>query len=528
MDTAQDTLAPILVDGEWQVADAVSTYRAVNPATGEAFGESFAVSSWADVDAVLTHAQHAGPFADAPDRAAFLERYAELIEQSAAALAAVAETETGLPAEGRFKNVEIPRTCNQLRQAAAAARSRNWQNATIDTKLNIRSCLGSIGPVVIFGPANFPFAYNAIAGGDFASAIAAGNVVVGRAHPSHPNTTYALARLLMQAAHDVGLAVAPAHLLFGFSNEDGLRLARDRRIAAIGFTGSRHGGLALKASADSAGIPFYGELSSINPLVITPEALDETFDAIVDQYLTSVLMGGGQFCTNPGIVFLVEAESTHRFIDAVVARFREVPAPVLLNEGVVKGLTSNVQRLKEAGAQLLVGGTRPEGKGFRFSPTALKTTDTAFGRNASVLQSEMFGPACLLVVCQSMAAMSRCLQLLEGNLCGAIYLASHQTTSAEAIGLSQLLRSRVGRLLNDKMPTGVAVTSAMNHGGPYPSTGHAGFTAVGFPASIRRFGKLDCYDNVRAELLPLVLRDENAAGAWRLIDGEWTREPIRR
>ncbi len=513
----------IYIGGEWMAAATTDFYRSVDPTSGEAFGPNFPVSAWEDLDAALAWGG-ASPGAD--QCAQLLEKYAELIEANAEALAQIAQRETGLPAEGRFKNTEIPRTTNQLRQAAAQARSLDFQLATIDTKLNIRSCLESMGAVLIFGPANFPFAYNAVAGGDFASAIAAGNSVIARAHPSHPQTTLALMKLLVQAANDVGLEAPPVQLLFGFSNDDGLRLARSRKINAIGFTGSRAGGLALKASADTVGTPFFGELSSINPVVITPEALAENHDAIVDQYVSSVLLACGQMCTNPGIVFLVKSEETSRFIDSVVVKFNAGAPGVLLNEGMLKGLAANVARVKDAGAMLLCGGTRAESPAFRYKNTALSVTDSAFIRNAQTFQLEMFGNACLFVVCSSMAAMMNALRLLEGNLCGSLYLAEGQTDAPEARILSAVLREKVGRLLNDKMPTGVAVTSAMNHGGPYPATGHVHFTAVGFPAAVRRFTRLNCYDNVRPELLPAVLRNDNPTRAWRMVDGEWTRDAI--
>lgn len=513
----------IYIGGEWLKAEASGSYRSVNPTTGEAFGPSFPISKWDDLDAAVAWDVS---ITDPQQRAALLETYAALIDANAASLAEIASLETGLPAEGRYKNTEIPRTTNQLRQAAAQAKSLDYQLATIDAKLNIRSCLESLGRVLILGPANFPFAYNAVAGGDFASAIAAGNAVIARAHPSHPQTTLALMKLLVQAAKDVGLEAPPVQLLFGFSNEDGLRLARHRKIHAIGFTGSRAGGLALKAAADSVGTPFFGELSSINPVVITSEALAERFDAIVEQYTTSVLMACGQMCTNPGIVFLIGSEESARFIDAVVKKLDATPPGVLLNEGMLKGLIANTARVKDAGATLLCGGARGDGPTFRFKNTALSVSDTAFLRNPTSFQTEMFGNACLFVVCSSMPALLNALSTLEGNLCGSVYLASAQTDSPQATAISHLLREKVGRLLNDKMPTGVAVTAAMNHGGPYPATGHVHFTAVGFPASIRRFTRLNCYDSVRHELLPAVLRDENPTRAWRLVDGEWTRDAI--
>jgi 2,5-dioxopentanoate dehydrogenase len=520
---------PILLAGEWKQPEqwtaptkAGYAFRSADPTTGEPFGPEFQASEWSVVDAALSYASQASlPFAPAARRAEFLEHYATLIDDNASSLSEIAARETGLPADARFQTVEIPRTTNQLRQAAATARTGDWSEPTIDSKANIRSCLAPIGPVAIFGPVNFPFAYNAIAGGDFASAIAAGNVVIGKAHPSHPQTTLALAQLLVQASRDVGVA-PPAQLLYGF---DGLRLAKDKRLAAIGFTGSRAGGLALKAACDTAGIPFYGELSSINPLVITAAALSERFDQIVDQYVASVLMAGGQMCTNPGLVFLIESEASTRFIDVVVSKFASTPPPVLLNDSLVAGLAANVERVVGARARLLCGGKRV-GPGFRFENTLLHASDADFAKSSTAMQTEMFGPACLMVTCANTPSITRLVAQLDGQLCGSVYLAANESPLSDVQELLTALRRRVGRLLVDKMPTGVAVSPAMNHGGPYPATGHAGFTAVGFPAAVRRFAKLDCYDNVRHELLPPVLRNENPTGAWRFVDGNWTREAI--
>lgn len=517
-----ERIKPTLLGGVWRRSEVVGTYRSIDPATGEEFGPLFPISSSAAIDEAIDHTC-SGP-ALGEQRAAVLDAYATKIEAASIDLAAIAARETGLPAEDRFVRVEIPRTVDQLRQAARSARADDWCLPTIDTKHDIRSCLGPIGTVAIFGPANFPFAYNAIAGGDFASAFAAGNAILARAHPSHPQTTKALAELLIDCWNL--RSPPPFQLLFGFSNDDGVKLVASPRIAAVGFTGSRAGGLALKAASDRVGTPFYGEMSSVNPVFIPRSALLERSDAIADEYLASVLLAGGQMCTNPGIVFLEESLEAERFISRVVAGFEAVPPPVLLNEPILRSLEKNVALVEAAGAKRLCGGTRGDGPGFRFAPTLLHITGQQFIENAMTFQTEMFGPAALIVVCKQLGRDGFVViagSHLEGALCGSIYT---DTRYPADWALADNLRRRCGRLLTDKMPTGVTVSPAMNHGGPYPSTGHAGFTAVGFPASIRRFAKLNCYDHVRHDLLPTVLRDENPTGAWRNVDGEWTLAPI--
>jgi alpha-ketoglutaric semialdehyde dehydrogenase len=272
---------PILIGGQWRPAHAVGTFRPENPATGEELPDQYPISGWADCNAALEAAAQAAPAlrAAAPGRIAdFLNRFAARIEQRAAEIVEMAHLETALPETPRLAGVELPRTTGQLRQAAAAAAEGSWALPTIDGKARIRSCYEPIGPVLVLGPNNFPFAYNCISGGDFATAIAAGNPVIGKAHPSHPGTSRLLAAEAEAALRESGLPPAAVQLIYNVSNEDGLRMVADRRLAAIGFTGSRAAGLKLKAAADAAGKPAYLEMSSLNPVVILPGALAERLE----------------------------------------------------------------------------------------------------------------------------------------------------------------------------------------------------------------------------------------------------------
>src|SRR5580698_8040978 len=229
-------VAQVLIDGKWREADAEGTFHAENPAKGEAFALAFPTSRWSDCDLALTSATKAAAelrTIDPAKIAAFLDAYASNIEAAAATIIAAAAEETALPATPRLKDVELPRTTNQLRQAAAAVREESWRNATLDVEKNIRSCFAPIGPVVIFGPNNFPFAFNGISGGDFASAIAAGNPVIAKAHPLHPNTTRLLAEQALKAVETAGLPHATVQLIYNVSNETGLRLVSDSRVGAI-------------------------------------------------------------------------------------------------------------------------------------------------------------------------------------------------------------------------------------------------------------------------------------------------------
>ena len=258
-----------------------------------------------------------------------------------------------------------------------------------------------------------------------------------------------------------------------------------------------------------------------------PGALKERGAKIAEEFTGSCLLGGGQFCTNPGLVVLLEGPETEEFVSATARLFAAATPPPLLSSGVVTALSASIQRLQEAGAQLLTGGSRLPPPGCRHTNTLLRVSGTDFLAAAQQLQTEAFGSASLLVVTRDGHEAAQVLDELEGNLTGAIYSDTSGADDGLYEELAPQLRQRVGRLLNDKMPTGVAVSPAMNHGGPFPATGHPGFTAVGIPASLRRFGMLQCYDNVRPSRLPPALQDKNPNGRmWRWIDGRWTTEDL--
>lgn len=522
----------ILIDGKWRDASANGTFRSENPRTKEPLPDEFPISSWSDCDLALSAARRAAVqllSVSEQSIANFLERYAERIEASKSELVEVAHAETALPKAPRLGDVELPRTVNQLRQAAAAARDRSWTMPVIDTQAGIRSCLGPIGPVAVFGPNNFPFAFNSISGGDFAAAIAAGNPVIAKANSSHPATTYRLAVEAAKAVDETGLPPGTVQLLYRTSHADGERLVADARIAATGYTGSRTAGLQLKAAADRAGKPIYLELSSVNPIVILPGALRERFDDLAQQFSSSCLMGMGQFCTNPGLILLLRNEQSEAFIERIAEQFRTAPVGTLLSRGVESALATAVQVLVQAGAEVRAGNTIGGGSGYSFANTLLSVTGQQFLRDPELFQTEAFGNASLVVIAANLEEAVCVVDQLEGNLTGCIYSDTKGSDDDSYHAIAIPLRTKVGRLLNDKMPTGVAVSPAMNHGGPYPATGHPGFTAVGIPAAIRRFAMLMCYDNVRDHRLPIALRNESPDGSlWRCIDGQWTQAAVRR
>jgi NADP-dependent aldehyde dehydrogenase len=521
------SLQPVLIAGQWRAAKAGGTFHAENPAPGELLPDEFPISTWADCDAALAAAAGAAIIlrTTSPEQIAkFLTRFAERIEARKSELVEIAHAETALPKTPRLADVELPRTMGQLRQAAAAALEGSWAMPTIDTKLNIRSMLAPLGPVWVFGPNNFPFAFNSAAGGDFAAAIAAGNPVIAKANTSHPGTSRLLAEEAFAAVTETGLPPATVQMIYRTSHADGERLAADPRTGALAYTGSRSAGLKLKAAADKAGKPIYLELSSVNPVLILPGALAERGAKVAEEFTGSCLMGTGQFCTSPSLIVLLAGEAAEQFTAAAKQKLEATPPTPLLSAGVQRSLDESVKTLRTAGAELVCGGSPLPAPGFRFANTLLRVSGGKFLAAPEKLQTEAFGNASLLVVVRDAAQAAEVLNHLEGNLTGCIYSDTRGADDALYVQLAPLLRNRVGRLLNDKMPTGVAVSPAMNHGGPFPATGHPGFTAVGIPASLRRFAALHCYDNVRTARLPAALRDRNPNGrAWRLMDGNWTQ-----
>jgi len=527
-------LQPLLIDGRWVQASAPSgSFRAIDPSTRQELGErEFPVSGWSDLEAMLAAGQRAArAMAPLPATriAAFLDAHADAIEHRAAALVDAAHRETGLPVEPRLLKVELPRTTQQLREAARAARDGGWSRPTIDTRANLRSVHGPLGgPVLVFGPNNFPFAFNGIAGGDFAAAIAAGNPVIAKAHPAHPHTSALLAEAAVEAAAATDLPDGAVQMFFHTTSELGLRLAADPAIAAVAFTGSRAAGMALKAAADRAGKPIYLEMSSVNPVFVLAGALDERGDAIAKELHASCTLGAGQFCTKPGIAVLAPGEPADAFIARMQRLLADTAPGVLLTAQSPQTITTAIARLRAAGAEVLAGGSiATDMPGHAFQPTLLRVSGQHFLDHPEALQSEAFGPVCLIVAADSADQLLRIAQAMQGNLTGAIYSDTGGADDDVCDALERILRPRVGRLLNDKMPTGVAVSAAMNHGGPFPATAHPGFTAVGIPASLVRFSALHCYDNVRHERLPPALRNENPTGSLlRWIDGEWTTRDI--
>lgn len=530
MSARAEACAPILLDGYWRPSRAVGSFTAFDPSTGHALPGRFPVSSFRDAEiAVVAGRKAALDLAGiAPSVVAgFLDAYARKILEKSETLIAAAHAETALPVEPRLRSSELPRAANQLHQAAEAVRDGSWRQAAIDTKLNIRSIREPLGgPVVVFGPNNFPFAFNAAAGGDFAAALAAGNPVIAKGHPAHPRTTRLFAEIAREALEETGMPPASVQLLYHLKRSDGLRLAAHPGIGATAFTGSRRSGLALKKAAEAAGRPIYLEMSSLNPLFLLPGAVRERGPALAAELFASCGLGAGQFCTKPGMAVLLGDDPGRAFADAAKACFQSPPSGFLFSRAAMRSVQHAVDNIRACGAKALTGGKPVPGPGFRFENTLFSISGKRFLKNASGLQREAFATVSLLVLAESADVMLKIAEILEGNLAIGISAKEDDPGDREMAGrLSPIIRPKSGRILHDKMPTGLAVVPAMVHGGPYPATGHPGFTSVGIPASLLRFTAPRCYDNVRQDGLPAALRDPNPTGSmWRLIDGRWTRE----
>jgi alpha-ketoglutaric semialdehyde dehydrogenase len=316
-------------------------------------------------------------------------------------------------------------------------------------------------------------------------------------------------------------------MVYHFAPDDGLRLVQHPGVAATAFTGSRRTGLALKAAAEQAGKLIYLEMSSLNPVFILPGALQERLAQVSQELFASCTLGTGQYCTNPGLVIVPAGELGETFVTETAALFRGAPPGTMLGETLPTGLAASLATLQHAGALVVVGGQPGPGPGYSFQNTLQRVSGREFLANRAALQTEAFGPASLVVLATGEAELLEIVQSLEGNLTGSIYSDTAGADDALYARLEPILRPKVGRLLNDKMPTGVAVSPAMNHGGPFPATGHPGFTAVGLPAAMLRFAALHSYDNVREHRLPPELQEINPTGSmWRRIDGEWTRADV--
>ena len=502
--------------------------HSLNPVTDEVLEPTYCAASPEEVDEA---AQLAGKaFAIYRDcsggvKAAFLRRIADKIDQLGDRLITRATEETALP-PARIKN-ETGRTCGQLRLFADLVEEGSWIDARIDhadpnraplRKPDVRSMLRPLGPVVVFCASNFPLAFS-VAGGDTASALAAGNPVIVKAHHAHPGTAELVGLAVSDAVRSCDLPEGVFSLLYGPGNEVGMQLVNHPLIKAGGFTGSRSGGLALlnAAATRPEPIPFYAEMSSVNPVFILPGALAERTEEIAAGLHASVTLGAGQFCTNPGLVFLPE-DGAEELIKKLGLLMGQTPPFTMLTPGICSAYREGVSSLAQNSRVALITEQAVE-RQAAAAGSALFATDAASFLEDGGLSAEVFGPATLLVRYSSREQLVDIARHLEGQLTATIH-----GTEEELKGLSELrsiLETKAGRLLFNGFPTGVEVGHAMVHGGPFPATSDGRSTSVGTRAALR-FVRAVCYQDWPDSALPYELKDANPLNISRMVDGQMT------
>lgn len=502
-------------------------FRSVTAETGQPEGEAFAANTPDDVRAACLAADAAFDAYRATDRetrAAFLERIAEEILAVGDALIVAAMRESGLP-RARLEG-ERGRTVGQLRLFASVVRRGEWLGLRIDPALPDRQPLPRpdlrlrkvpLGPVAVFGASNFPLAFST-AGGDTASALAAGCPVIVKAHSAHLETGSLVAAAIHRAVAACGLPSGVFAHLIGAGNDIGAALVQDPHIAAVGFTGSRSGGLALLqlAQARPVPIPVYAEMSSINPVLLMPAALDARGAALGTAFAASLTMGAGQFCTNPGLVLAVAGEGLDSFAAAAATAIGAAPAQTMLTTGICAAYGKGVAALAghEAVTTLALG---QDGNGHTSGRAALFAVEAAAFLGDEALGAEVFGAASVIVRCRDEAERHAVLAGLEGQLTATVHMDEADTPAVQRV--LPLLERRAGRILVNGWPTGVEVCHAMVHGGPFPATSDSRSTSVGSLA-IERFLRPISYQNMAEALLPPELRTAAFGdGAPRLIDG---------
>lgn len=461
-------------------------------------------------------------------RAAFLERIAARIESLGEDLIRRANLETGLP-EARLIG-ERGRTVAQLRLFAQVAREGSWVDARIDTaapdrkplpKPDLRRMLVPLGPVVVFGSSNFPLAFS-VAGGDTASALATGNPVVVKAHSGHPGTSELVASAVRDAVVECGLPEGVFSMLQGSGKVIGVALVRHPCARAVGFTGSRAAGRALfdTAAARPEPIPVFAEMSSLNPVFVLPGALRERGPQIAEGLRGSITLGVGQFCTKPGLVFVVEQEeeASDIFEQALARAMESAPPATMLHAGICQSYHEGMGNACGLdGIAVLARSKEPADPAKTHGEAVLVRTTSEVFRNTPALSEEVFGPFAVLVAAESITELEGIATGLEGQLTATIHANAEDLQSAAK--LISTLQRKAGRLIMNGFPTGVEVCPSMNHGGPYPATTDVRFTSVG-TAALCRFVRPVCFQDTPPALLPDALKDENPLRIRRLVNGQ--------
>ncbi|ART81384.1 aldehyde dehydrogenase (NADP(+)) [Oceanisphaera profunda] len=513
--------------GQQSIAATGKPIYAINPATGQRIEPGYGSGSMSEVELACQLAWSAFDSyreTTLTDRADFLETIATEIEALGDVLIERAMLETGLP-RARLEG-ERGRTCGQLRLFSNVIRAGEWLDVRIDSALpdrsphprsDLRQRQIALGPVAVFGASNFPLAFS-VAGGDTASALAAGCPVIVKAHSAHPGTSELVGRAVQKAVAICKLPEGVFSLLYGAGNDLGQALITDPRIQAVGFTGSRSGGTALMHTANNRPqpIPVYAEMSSINPVILMPAALEARADALGHAFIASLNMGAGQFCTNPGLILAIKGEALGRFMAAAADAVSTSAPQTMLTPGIYAAYSAGLKQLRDSGkvSEIAASNLPTESKSPCHS-TLFLASATDFISDER-LHAEVFGSCSLIIECSDMTQLQEVLEHLEGQLTATLHMdeADHDAIKR----LLPTLERKAGRILANTWPTGVEVCQAMVHGGPWPATSNSRSTSVG-TAAIYRFLRPVCYQDLPQMLLPEALRDDNPLAISRLLNG---------
>ena len=509
-----------------------TTFTGINPVTGEALPTEFSEATPEEINRAIEQAEIAFQIyrkKSGEEKAQFLEKIGEEIMALGDELLTRCEQETGLP-QGRLQG-ERGRTVNQLKLFAQLLRDGNWLGARIDTaqpdreslagtpvsKPDVRQMQIALGPVGIFGASNFPLAFS-VAGGDTASALAAGCSIVVKGHPAHPGTSELVGRAITRAAEATGMPAGVFSLVQGQSVEVGQAIVRHPLIKAIGFTGSFRGGKALfdEANRREEPIPVYAEMGSINPVFVLPGALQERSAAIAEGLASSVTLGVGQFCTNPGLVVSTASDSTQSLLSTLQEKIQQTETGAMLTERIGEAYQREADKFRQVEGVTVVAEGQSAEVATRSQAYVFSTSAATFMQHEA-LSEEVFGPATLHVAAQDKEELLQVARALSGHLTATLH--ATESDLREYADLVAILERKVGRLIVNGFPTGVEVCHAMVHGGPFPATTDSRTTSVGTLA-IQRFTRPVCYQDFPAFALPDELKNENPLGIWRLVDGE--------
>ena len=513
-----------------KVTGSGNTFKGHNPATIAEIEGNFEIATTENVNQAVEAAVDAFSIyknTSGKQKAELLRTIASEIEAIGDPLIQRAVQESGLP-EGRFKG-ERGRTCGQLRMFADLVEEGSWVEARIDEALpdrkpmprvDIRNMIQALGPVVVFGASNFPLAFST-AGGDTVSALAAGCPVIVKAHPSHPGTNALVSEAIAKALEKCNLPAGIFSTLYDNGHSVGSALVKHPDVTAVGFTGSEAGGKALMdiAAKREFPIPVYAEMGSTNPLFILPEKLNAELDSLPNQIAGSVNMGVGQFCTNPGLLFVIEDDNLDTFTNNLEKAFEELNSFTMLNEGIYKNYINKRDTALNTSGVSSIQAKDNAPDTFAAPPAIAKVSYEEFVKNPS-LHEEVFGPFTMMVICKDKSEMMDLARSLKGQLTSTL-MGTEADLSANS-DLIDIVKEKVGRIVFNGVPTGVEVGHAMHHGGPFPASSNGRYTSVGSGA-IKRFARPIAWQNCPDSLLPDALKSTNPLGIWRMVNGKMSK-----